>query len=410
MQTVNMETNTNEEQKQDLTWLENLQKHSWEPEVIISGIILAFIFAFPAKVNDFAIRIIQDFGLNYLGAQLVLIYISLVINIFKIFFILHLCLRFAWAGLLGLSYAFPQGVIKEQLFKYARHYNYAQPADMVLHMERICSMTFAFPLMLGIIFIVIACYLSILLFVYKVFNLAFAVIYLFFLISIILFSLLNLINRKSVFKARISRTIFSSVQATYQSNLGKWSISGYIFFILVLTVPLVKIDIADFSLYFQASNLNDEQAEWPNKSWYFDNHKEAGKRFPRILLPSEEISVNLSTINLAYFDEDREHIAIIHAQYKHSLDTLQWQQVRTATDLYRFYMNDSLIHLSGWKKVRLAGSGQRAYQSVLNVAALPPGNHDVRVEKLLVIENPFSGKRDIRLRKNWAKFSFIKTY
>jgi hypothetical protein len=200
------------------------------------------------------------------------------------------------------------------------------------------------------------------------------------------------------------------VQATYQSNLGKWSISGYIFFILVLTVPLVKIDIADFSLYFQASNLNDEQAEWPNKSWYFDNHKEAGKRFPRILLPSEEISVNLSTINLAYFDEDREHIAIIHAQYKHSLDTLQWQQVRTATDLYRFYMNDSLIHLSGWKKVRLAGSGQRAYQSVLNVAALPPGNHDVRVEKLLVIENPFSGKRDIRLRKNWAKFSFIKTY
>jgi hypothetical protein len=405
-----MDTTTNDEQKQDLAWLENLQKHSWEPEVIISGIILAFIFAFPAKVYEFAVRIIQDFGLNYLGAWMVLIYISLVITVFKIFFILHQILRFAWAGLLGLSYAFPQGVIKEKLFKNARHYTYTQPADMVLKMERLCSMTFAFPLMLGIIFIVIACYFSILLFLYKVFDLMFSVIYLFFLFSLMLFSLLNLVNKKSALKDRITRTIFSNVQAIYQSNLGKWSISGYIAFILALTIPLVKIDIADFRLYFHASNLSDEDVEWPNKAWYFDSHKEAGKRFPRILFPSEEISANMSLINLAYFHEDHEQIAIINNKYHQSLDTLQWQPIRNATDLYRFYINDSLFNLSGWRKVRLSGSGQRVYQSLLNLEGLPSGNHDIRVEKLVVIENPFTGNRHIRLRKNWAKFAFIKTY
>jgi hypothetical protein len=73
-------------------------------------------------------------------------------------------------------------------------------------------------------------------------------------------------------------------------------------------------------------------------------------------------------------------------------------------------MDDSLINLSEWKKARLAGSGQKVYQTVLNVAHLPPGNHDVRVEKLVVIENPFSEKMYIRQRKNWAKFTFIKTY
>jgi hypothetical protein len=405
-----MELPTREEQQQELEWLDSLQKNSWEPEVIISGIILAFIFAFPAKVYEFGVQIIQDFGLNYLGAWLVLIYISLVITVFKIFFILHLMLRFAWAGLLGLSYAFPKGVIKEQLFKNARHYTYARPAEMVLKMERVCSMTFAFPLMLGIIFLVIACYFSILLFVYKVFNLKFSVIYLFFLLSTVLFSLLNLVNKKSAWKARIAKTIYANVQAIYQSNLGKWAISGYIFFILVLAIPLVKLDTADFQLYFHVSNLSDEQAEWPNKAWYFDSHKEADKRFARILFPSEEISANLNPINLAYFDEDREQIAIINNNYQHSLDTLQWQQIRTATDLYRFYMDDSLINLSEWKKARLAGSGQKVYQTVLNVAHLPPGNHDVRVEKLVVIENPFSGKMYIRQRKNWAKFTFIKTY
>jgi hypothetical protein len=39
-----------DKKQQDLSWIEHLQKNSWEPEVIISGISLAFLFAIPSQL------------------------------------------------------------------------------------------------------------------------------------------------------------------------------------------------------------------------------------------------------------------------------------------------------------------------------------------------------------------------
>ncbi|WP_373395991.1 hypothetical protein V8V91_15465 [Algoriphagus halophilus] len=102
-----------EKKQEELSWLENLQRNSWEPEVIISGITLAFLFAFPSQLFEFAAYLIQDLGTGFLPAILILIYSSTIISVFKIFFVVHLILRFVWAGLLGLSYAFPEGVIEK---------------------------------------------------------------------------------------------------------------------------------------------------------------------------------------------------------------------------------------------------------------------------------------------------------
>jgi len=110
------ESDLNKKQE-DLTWLENLRRNSCEPEVIISGIIFAFLFIFPSKVYEFSAYLIQDLGVGYLPSSLVLLYLTMIISIFKIFFVVHLALRFIWAGLLGLSFAFPEGVIQEKLFK-----------------------------------------------------------------------------------------------------------------------------------------------------------------------------------------------------------------------------------------------------------------------------------------------------
>ncbi|TVQ15834.1 MAG: hypothetical protein EA364_01210, partial [Balneolaceae bacterium] len=101
-------------------WLSDLQKRSWEPEVLISGLFLAFIFLFPAHIYDFSARLVQDHGLDFTGALILLIYLATMINVFKFFFIAHIVLRLAWAGLLGLSYAFPGGVINVNLFRTGR--------------------------------------------------------------------------------------------------------------------------------------------------------------------------------------------------------------------------------------------------------------------------------------------------
>ena len=107
----------NIKKNQDLTWLEHLQKNSWEPEVIISGITLAVLFIIPSKLFDFSVILIQDYGLEAIPGKLVLVYATLVVTVFKIFLVIHLIMRFIWAGMLGITYAFPQGVIKENLLK-----------------------------------------------------------------------------------------------------------------------------------------------------------------------------------------------------------------------------------------------------------------------------------------------------
>ena len=195
MEEKNPDTDRKQEQ---LTWLENLQRNSWEPEVIISGITLAFLFAFPSKIYTFSAMLVQELGLHFLGAMLVLLYLSAVISVFKIFFVVHLILRFIWAGLLGLSYAFPEGVIKENLFKISRDYEYQKPSEMVLAMERICSMTFAYPISIVFMILIFTSYLGFLLIIYVSLDISFFIIYIIFMISVLGFMLLMVFNKKLV--------------------------------------------------------------------------------------------------------------------------------------------------------------------------------------------------------------------
>ena len=403
-----MELPKPETQNQAPVWLDDMQKNSWEPEVIISGIALAFIFAFPAQIYVFGVRLIQDYGLNYVGALLVLLYLSYVINIFKIFLIVHLCLRFAWAGLLGLSYAFPQGVINEKLFKSAQHFVYAKPAAMALKMERACSMAFAFPLMLSIIFVGITLYLGFLLLVYKTFALNFFAIYLIFLGTALVIAIWGVVDKRSRLKAWLATGFYGSIQAVYQSNLGKWSLFGYLFFIFGLAIPLVANDLKGLSLYYNSANLSAEQLEWPDRSWYFENHKAPTERFPRIMLASETVSGSTVLLSLAYYEEDERHVATINQNHPDGLDTLGWPALNHPADLCQFYLNDSLVTLTGWMPARLGSSSQRAYQCLLDLSSLPAGQHELRAEKLIAWENLFRSGTELRRRENWARLVFSK--
>lgn len=268
MEEKNPDTDRKQEQ---LTWLENLQRNSWEPEVIISGITLAFLFAFPSKIYTFSAMLVQELGLHFLGAMLVLLYLSAVISVFKIFFVVHLVLRFIWAGLLGLSYAFPEGVIKENLFKISRDYEYQKPREMVLAMERICSMTFAYPISLVFIMLIFTSYLGFLLIIYVSLDISFIII------SVIGFMLLMVFNKKSNLNKKYANSILSSVGAIYKSNLGKWFSIFYGLGIFLFSTPLIYNDIRDFSLFFNEINLLENELRWPTKELsYSDFTKKKG--------------------------------------------------------------------------------------------------------------------------------------
>ncbi|MEP0712728.1 MAG: hypothetical protein ABJ333_02910 [Algoriphagus sp.] len=395
--------------QEDLTWLENLQRNSWEPEVIISGITLAFLFVFPAKVYEFSAYLIQEVGTGYIVSWLILIYLTTVVNVFKIFFVAHLALRFVWAGLLGLSFAFPEGVIHQRLFKSEQGFNYQNPNEMVLKLERICSTTFAYPVSMLITFLIITIYLGLLIFVYVLFDLPFIVLAILTVLTLLAIIFSSFIfKKKSKLKKWFAGTILNSISAIYQSNLGKWFTLFYAVGIFLCATPLIFNDVEDFSMFVNESNLIEKELEWPSKAHIFEDYHDETKRYPRAFIPSEVLSDDVLQLGVSRYEDDAKMVDHIQREFNDQLASLGWHEVNQSSDLLRLYIDEEVVENVPWSKVRLPMTGQKIYQSLHFIEDLPSGTHTLRVEKLILSYDLVSNKPEIKKLQNWAKFEFIK--
>lgn len=133
-------------------WLEDLQQKSWEPEILLSGIVLYGMFKVPELLDGF----LAYFKLNVLGnSQDIDNLIALSkMGIYWLItgLILHLICRGIWIGMVGLSYAFPEGIrvdkinyrspFKEKVSKIASY------EQIVIRLEKISSALFSLSFML----------------------------------------------------------------------------------------------------------------------------------------------------------------------------------------------------------------------------------------------------------------------
>lgn len=394
--------------QQDLTWLENLQKNSWEPEVIISGITLAFLFVIPSRFFELSVMLIQDFGLEYVPAQLVFWYFSTIISFFKIFLVSHLVLRFLWAGMLGISYAFPEGVKKENLFKNSQDIDYQHPNYYLLKLEAWCSMAYGFPISVVVPLFFITVYLIILLGLYLLFGWDFQIVYAVFMISLLVFMVSALAFKKSRTRELLGKSMNGTVSAIYQSNLGKWAFFLYSGVILLLSIPLLYFDIKGFYQYQNEVNLDDLDYNWPQEKQYFETYNASGSRFARIWTNTNRVESSQLVLNLAYYDREKRNISRINSLIQTNTDSITWNEVKTSSDLYRIYLNDSLLHDLAWTPFTSGHTGQRALSTAVPISELPEGKHEIRVEKLIYL-SPFLGIGDeLRHRQRWARFVFLK--
>ncbi|GMQ31379.1 hypothetical protein Aconfl_40230 [Algoriphagus confluentis] len=394
------------EKQKDLTWLEHLQKNSWEPEVIISGISLAFLFVIPSRLFEFSVILIQDYGLEQIPAQLILVYFSLIITVFKLFLIIHLIMRFIWAGLLGISYAFPNGVIKENLFKYSQNIDYFHPVHYLLKLERWCSMLYGFPITVAIPIFSITLYLLFLIGIYLIFNLNFEVVYLIFMLTVIGIAISGLVRKNTRVKEMVGKSMSGTIGAVYQSNLGKWSFIVFSLVLILVSVPFTIQDLKGFSGYQAQTNLDEEDYQWPNEQIYYEEFNPEKKRFPRAWTPRKRVSKEDLEIYLPYYV--RESKAISQMNVLLETDSISWENLKSYSDQFRIYLNDSLIHPERWRAVKSGHSGQKAIFGQFPIAHLEKGIHEVRVEKLVYL-SPFLGVgNELRHRDKWARFEFIK--
>ena len=132
------------------SWLQRVQEQSWEPEILISGIVLFALYQIPPLIgemnqflNDYSVPIFSSGSADETIAAL--LYTA---NIWLIAgFTAHLLFRSVWAAYVGLSYVYRDGVKLSNL-RYGEAYkkiiskssNYRKS---ILKLERICSTTFA---------------------------------------------------------------------------------------------------------------------------------------------------------------------------------------------------------------------------------------------------------------------------
>ena len=150
--------------KEHRNWLQWVQEQSWEPEILISGIVLFALFQIPPIIkgaNEFldlnSILIFSDGNVDEMMAA-----ILLTANYWLILgFTTHLIGRSIWAAFIGLSYVYVDGIRMDKL-KYGERYkkiisrsgNYR---ELIEKLEKFCSRVFAvsfllFMCILGVFF------------------------------------------------------------------------------------------------------------------------------------------------------------------------------------------------------------------------------------------------------------------
>ena len=131
-------------------WLQRVQEQSWEPELIISGLVLFALFQIPEMVdagidylNVHSIRFFSQFsGDETIGALINTAVFWLIIG-----FITLIILRSIWLAYVGLSYVYDKGIKRDGLGYhplFLKHVNTEQTyVPRIKKLERICSSLFA---------------------------------------------------------------------------------------------------------------------------------------------------------------------------------------------------------------------------------------------------------------------------
>ena len=146
----------------DNKWFEKLRVNSWEVEILIVAVILAFLFNVPDLISDrlAALDVSNHFDLRrfnpnepvpfwlLLGFIKMFLYLLLKICfiVSKVTFCSYVFFRGFWVAAIGLSSVFSKGIDVKKL-NYSLHFNKLLPRDsfdnFILSLDNICSAIFS---------------------------------------------------------------------------------------------------------------------------------------------------------------------------------------------------------------------------------------------------------------------------
>ncbi len=397
-------------------WLEDLQQKSWEPEILLSGIVLYGMFKVPDLLDDFQIF----FKATIFGNSND---INNLVGLFKMGIywlitglILHLICRGIWIGMVGLSYSFPNGIQHERLEYKGRFKNKIARTPsyelIVMRLEKISSSLFSVSFML---------FMSLLggyLFFLVLLIIPFTISYLYFDISfdglfidvfkvyatvIFVTSIIGLIDflslgyfRRFKWIAKIYWPIHQFISALtlsrfYRpiyygmvSNFNRWA---FFFFLLVFTVVsimgAVTIANRDFpgDAYSRLSLWNDTRGYNSFGGYYDDQNEDEFSTQAQIqsdIISSDVIKLFVPA-NVSYEDEMEELM---------SLDSLKEQYPDTARSalnhmlvkaFYLIKIDEDTVDAPMWYTHYKWKTRQYGYLTYISINKFDEGMHQLTV-------------------------------
>jgi len=393
-------------------WLTKIQNNSWEPEIIISGFSIAFFFILPKYIYNFTAMLIQDFGADATLTFFQYAIMIFIITSLKVLFIGHLVLRGLWAGFVGLSYVFPNGVNNDRLEKKLKDFTFKKPLDLVIEIEKICSLIFSFAFMIILYLIRILIFYFLLIFadiMFYFFKLNSSEMMLGQLILIaiatVVFVVLLTIKKKIFYKS-ISKSVTGNLIQTFSTNISKKRMRLIILSFVIITIPLSYSRIAKFKFEVRRKlRIPQSKFTYIDQNNYI-NEKNDGLRIQRAAINSFNIDNNILELYISYYKSDESLIRDIKANVdkykivKPEADINELDQ----TKIYQIFIDDQLIDVKDWFLKKVIENSQKFLTTEIPIDNLSYGHHTLRIKRL----RWKSKNKEFVVIDYWANITFNK--
>ena len=395
------------QQKQPDHWLARVQEQSWEPEIIISGIVLFALYQIPELIGRLA-HFLTNYSLSIFSggtADEALISLLMVANVWLIIgFTAHLFLRSVWVAYVGLSYVYKEGIRVDRL-RFRERYKQLLFKDTgfrsnIIRLERVCSTTFAVSFLLFMCVVGAFFFLAVVALMVSVFvaffpdhgslpwlDLVLQLITLVFIVDFVTLGWLKRIPYFSKFYYPVYRVMsWLTLSPLYRriyygliSNLPRWkAVLGMISFILISAFMAFSIrsetNVADV-LSLRLSDTAD-QAMFPG---HYENLM-ADRPSNTIQIPSDVIKENHLRVFVVHRSAFEDRYIKPLCNYEARQDSVDENELKMeCLDAFYDLKLDSQLVAADFIYFHNARTNQEGLIAYLDIAHLDKGRHDLSV-------------------------------
>ncbi len=398
------------------TWLSDLQQKSWEPEILLSGIVLYGMFQAPGLLDSFlAFAKLNLFGtFTDLDNFIALLKIALYWLTFGL--ILHLISRGIWVGMVGLSFTFPKGINKDNLKLsplFQKRIEKIPPIEqIIINLEKLCSSLFAISFLMfmmvigGYLFFLLTLIIPVIsislisgpedldgpfeqiveIYAYTVIIIGFVG-----LADFVTLGLLKRIKWLAPVYLPIHRLIsalslarfYRPIYFTLITNYNRWKVGIFLVFFVVISIFMLDVTSDSATIpgegWTRLSLWNNARGT-SSFSGYYDDQNE-GFHSVQAHIQSDIISENtlrlFTVLKIAQEDSMKKHCAY------DSLIQLgtasRYVELQCASSFYQISLDDQPIDSIQWLFHYKQKTNQRGILTYLDITDLPKGMHTLKV-------------------------------